>query len=53
MPSASYSPASASKRNSMKQSLSAEASNPGHGQGSKIGPSTSWMSSLQHMPSAK
>ncbi|XP_027343780.1 casein kinase 1-like protein 3 isoform X3 [Abrus precatorius] len=53
MPSTSYSPAGASKRNSLKPAFSAEASNSGHGQGSKIGPSSSWMSSLQRMPSAK
>ncbi|KAL9330148.1 hypothetical protein ACSQ67_005151 [Phaseolus vulgaris] len=45
IPSASYSAASTSKRNSLKQSLSAEASN--------HGPSSNWMSSLQHMSSAK
>ncbi|RDX96635.1 Casein kinase 1-like protein 3 [Mucuna pruriens] len=53
IPSTSYSPPSTSKRNSVKPSLSAEASNPGHGQGSKIGPSSSWMSSLQRISSAK
>ena len=53
IPSTSFSPASTSQRNSLKQSLSAEASNPGHAQGSKIGPSSSLMSSLQHMSSAK
>ncbi|WVZ25515.1 hypothetical protein V8G54_004059 [Vigna mungo] len=53
IPAASYSPASTSIRNSLKLSLSAEASNPGHGQGSKIGPSSSLMSSLQHMSSSK
>lgn len=53
MPSASFSLAGTSKRNPLKPGLSAEASNPGHGQGSKVGPSSSWMSSLQHMSSAK
>ncbi|KAL2342544.1 hypothetical protein Fmac_003829 [Flemingia macrophylla] len=53
IPSTSYSPASTAKRNSLKPSLSAETSNPGPGQGSKIGPSSSWMSSLQRMSSAK
>ncbi|XP_020220551.1 casein kinase 1-like protein 3 isoform X1 [Cajanus cajan] len=53
IPSTSYSPTSTSKRNSLKPSLSPEASNPGHGQGNKIGPSSSWMSSLQRMSSAK
>ncbi|KAK7319969.1 hypothetical protein RJT34_04698 [Clitoria ternatea] len=53
MPSTSYSAAVTSERNSLKPALSAEASNPGHGQGSKIGPSSSWMSSLQRMSSAK
>ncbi|XP_061343874.1 casein kinase 1-like protein 3 isoform X2 [Gastrolobium bilobum] len=53
IPSTSYSPAGTSKRNSLKPALSAEASNPGPGQTSKIGHSSSWMSSLQRISSAK
>ncbi|KAK7251551.1 hypothetical protein RIF29_34845 [Crotalaria pallida] len=53
IPSTSYSHADTSRWNSLKPGLSTEASNPGHGQASKVGPSSSWMSSLQHMPSAK
>ena len=52
MPSTSYSPAGISKRNSLKPALFAEASNPGR-QGGRIGPSSSWMSSVQRMSSAK
>nr|AFK35658.1 unknown [Lotus japonicus] len=52
MPSTSY-PAGASNRTSLKPAFSAEASNPGQGQGSKIAPSSSWMSSLQRISSAK
>ncbi|KAK4283841.1 hypothetical protein QN277_000748 [Acacia crassicarpa] len=47
MPSTSYSHAGTSKRNSLKPSLTPEAANPGRGRGSKIGPSNSWISSLQ------
>ncbi|CAK8579520.1 unnamed protein product [Lathyrus sativus] len=53
MPSTSHSPAGTSKRNPLKPALYTEPSNPGHGQGSKIGPSSSWMSSLQHISSSK
>ncbi|KAJ1386773.1 Serine/threonine-protein kinase, active site [Sesbania bispinosa] len=53
IPSTSYSLAGTSKRNSLKPA-SNEAANPGHGQGSsKIGPSSSWISSLQRISSAK
>lgn len=53
MASASYSPAGTSKRNPLNPALSAEPSNTGHGQASKIGPSSSWMSSLQRISSSK
>ncbi|KAF7813862.1 casein kinase 1-like protein 3 [Senna tora] len=52
-PSTSYSLAGTSKRNSLKPALSTEAANPGHGQGSKIGHSSSWISSLQRISSGK
>ncbi|CAL0312499.1 unnamed protein product [Lupinus luteus] len=53
IPSTSYTPASTSRWNSLKPGLSTEASNPGLGQGRKVGPSSSWMSSLQNMSSSK
>ncbi|XP_061357976.1 casein kinase 1-like protein 3 isoform X2 [Gastrolobium bilobum] len=54
IPSSSYSLADTSKRNSLKPSLTTEAANPRHGQdNSKIGPSSSWISSLQRISSAK
>ncbi|XP_012572150.1 casein kinase 1-like protein 3 [Cicer arietinum] len=53
MPSTSYFPDGTSKRNSLKPDLSAEPSNLGQGQGSKIGTSSSWMSSLQRLTSSK
>ncbi|GAU11693.1 hypothetical protein TSUD_74430 [Trifolium subterraneum] len=53
MASTSYSPAGTSKRNSLNPALSAESSDRGHGQGSKVGPSSSWMSSLQRISSSK
>ncbi|KAJ0029855.1 hypothetical protein Pint_13237 [Pistacia integerrima] len=53
MPSTSYSLAGASKRNTPKPVIPTEASNPGHGHSSKVGPSSSWISSLQRISSAK
>ncbi|XP_057447180.1 casein kinase 1-like protein 3 [Lotus japonicus] len=54
IPSTSYSLAGTSKRNSLKPALSSEAVNPGPGQGSsKMGPSSSWISSLHRRSSAK
>ncbi|KAG5007690.1 hypothetical protein AAZX31_09G176300 [Glycine max] len=54
IPSTSYSIAGTSRRNTMKPALSTEAPKPGHGQGSnKIGPSSSWISSVQRISSAK
>ncbi|KAG5060760.1 hypothetical protein JHK87_001789 [Glycine soja] len=54
IPSTSYSVAGTSRRNTLKPALSTEAPNPGHGQGSnKIGPSSSWISSVQRISSAK
>ncbi|KAI4347092.1 hypothetical protein L6164_007941 [Bauhinia variegata] len=53
MPSTSYALAGSSKRNSLKPGLSSDAANTGQGQGSKVGPSSSWISSLQRISSAK
>lgn len=53
MPSTSYSLAGTSKRNSLKPAVPTEPSNSGHGQGSKVGPSSSWVSSLQRISSTK
>ncbi|KAL5768785.1 hypothetical protein ACOSP7_015330 [Xanthoceras sorbifolium] len=53
LPSTSYSLAGASRRNAPKPMTSAEAANPGHGHSNKIGPSSSWISSLQRISSAK
>ncbi|XP_014514943.1 casein kinase 1-like protein 3 [Vigna radiata var. radiata] len=54
IPSTSYSLAGTSKRNSLKPALSTEAANIVNGQGSnKIGPSSSWISSVQRISSAK
>ncbi|KAK3210663.1 hypothetical protein Dsin_015369 [Dipteronia sinensis] len=53
LPSTSYSLAGASRRNTSKPMTSAETANPGHGHSNKIGPSSSWISSLQRMSSAK
>ncbi|KAK6248567.1 hypothetical protein QUC31_020132, partial [Theobroma cacao] len=50
-PSSSFAPAGTSKRNGQK--LPTEAANSGHGNGNKIGPSSSWISSLQRISSAK
>lgn len=51
MPSTSY--AGASKRNTSKPVMPTEAANPSHGHGNKVGPSSSWISSLQRISSAK
>lgn len=53
MPSTSYSLSGTSKRNSLKPVMPAEGANSGHDQGNKIGPSSSWISSLQRISSAK
>ncbi|GLT98540.1 hypothetical protein SLE2022_160400 [Rubroshorea leprosula] len=54
MPSTSaFSLAGPSKRNTQKPMLPNEGNNPGHGHGNKVGPSGGWMSSLQHISSAK
>ncbi|XP_021900073.1 casein kinase 1-like protein 3 [Carica papaya] len=50
MPSTAFSLAGTSKRNSSKP---AEAANPTYGQSNKVGPSSSWISSLQRISSAK
>ncbi|XVF34878.1 hypothetical protein REPUB_Repub18cG0096400 [Reevesia pubescens] len=52
-PSSSFAPASTSKRNGQKLTLPTEAATSGHGHGNKIGPSSSWISSLQRISSAK
>ncbi|KAK9268428.1 hypothetical protein L1049_000178 [Liquidambar formosana] len=53
MPSTSFSLAGVSKRNASKVVLPSETTNPGNGHGNKIGPSSSWISSLQRISSAK
>ncbi|KAF3441898.1 hypothetical protein FNV43_RR15813 [Rhamnella rubrinervis] len=54
MPSTSHALAgTSSRRNPQKPILSSEAVNTGHGNASKIGPSSSWISSLQRISSAK
>lgn len=55
MASASYSLAGPSKRNASKHVLPTEATNPGngHGHGNRMGPSSSWISSLPRISSAK
>lgn len=53
MPSTSYSLAGTSKRNSLKPAVPAEPANSGHGRGSNVGPSSSWVSSLQRISSTK
>ncbi|OMO58215.1 hypothetical protein COLO4_34801 [Corchorus olitorius] len=52
-PSSSFAPAGTSKRNGQKSMLPPEAGNSGSGHGNKIGPSSSWISSLQRISSAK
>ncbi|XP_008242560.1 PREDICTED: protein CASEIN KINASE I-LIKE 3-like isoform X1 [Prunus mume] len=51
LPSTSFS--GTSRRNSTKPILPTEAANTGHGHGSKVGPSSSWIQSLQRISSAK
>ncbi|KAL9443608.1 hypothetical protein AB3S75_016885 [Citrus x aurantiifolia] len=51
MPSTSY--AVASKRNASKPMMPTEAANTSHGHSNKVGPSSSWISSLQRISSAK
>ncbi|XP_042481214.1 casein kinase 1-like protein 3 [Macadamia integrifolia] len=53
MPSTSFALPGASKRNAPKPMVPAEAAHFGHGFGSKIGPSSSWLPSLQRNSSAK
>lgn len=53
MASASYSLAGPSKRNVSKPALPPEATNPGNGHGNRMGPSSSWISSLPRVSSAK
>jgi len=53
MASTSYSLAGTSKRNSSKPILPSEATNPGNGNGNRMGPSSSWISSLPRISSAK
>ncbi|XP_044470980.1 casein kinase 1-like protein 3 isoform X1 [Mangifera indica] len=53
LPSTSYSLVGASKRSTPKLVIPTEASNPGIGHSSKVGPSSSWISSLQRISSAK
>ncbi|KAL0015546.1 hypothetical protein SO802_002615 [Lithocarpus litseifolius] len=53
MASTSYSLAGTSKRNSSKPVLPSESTNPGNGHGNRMGPSSSWISSLPRISSAK
>ncbi|KAK7851347.1 casein kinase 1-like protein 3 [Quercus suber] len=53
MASTSYSLAGTSKRNSSKPILPSEATNPSNGHGNRMGPSSSWISSLPRISSAK
>ncbi|EEF48211.1 casein kinase, putative [Ricinus communis] len=53
IPSTSFSLAGASKRNAPKPVLPSEAANTSQGHSSKIGPSSSWISSLQRLHSSK
>ncbi|XP_042486625.1 casein kinase 1-like protein 3 [Macadamia integrifolia] len=53
MPSTSFAVPGASKRNAPKPMVPLEAAHLGHGFGSKIGPSSSWLPSLQRNSSAK
>ncbi|KAJ9129509.1 hypothetical protein P3X46_033805 [Hevea brasiliensis] len=53
IPSTSFSLAGTSKRNAPKPVLPTEPANPAQGHSSKIGPSSSWISSLQRIHSAK
>ncbi|XP_024028626.1 casein kinase 1-like protein 3 [Morus notabilis] len=51
VPSSTHAVAGTSRR--QKSVLPAEAANPGHGNGNRVGPSSSWISSLQRISSAK
>ncbi|KAJ4839883.1 Casein kinase 1-like protein 3 [Turnera subulata] len=53
MNSTSFQFAGTSKRHASKPVLPPESANPGHGHSSKVGPSSSWISSLQRIHSAK
>lgn len=53
MPSTSFSLGGVSRGNTSKAVLPSEATNPGHGHSNKVGPSSSWISSLQRISSAK
>ncbi|XVF49139.1 hypothetical protein PTKIN_Ptkin03bG0244300 [Pterospermum kingtungense] len=52
-PSSSFAPVVTLKRNGQKSMLPVEAANSGRGNGNKVGPSSSWISSLQRVSSAK
>ena len=52
-PSSSHALAGPSRRNAQKSVLPVETANPTHGNGNKVGPSTSWISSLQRISSGK
>ncbi|KAG7984243.1 hypothetical protein I3843_04G149700 [Carya illinoinensis] len=51
--STSYALAGSSKRNSSKLALPTDTTNPGNGHGNRMGPSSSWISSLPRISSAK
>lgn len=53
MPSTSFAAAAVAKRNGAKPVLTTETANSGHGHDSKVGQSSSWISSLQRINSAK
>lgn len=53
MPSTSHAIAGTSRRTAQKSVLPSEGTNPTHGNGNKVGPSSSWISSLQRISSAK
>ncbi|XP_052181364.1 casein kinase 1-like protein 3 [Diospyros lotus] len=53
LPSASFSPAGMSKLKASKAVLPAESTNIAHGNAEKVGPSSSWISSLHRISSAK
>ncbi|CAK9155154.1 unnamed protein product [Ilex paraguariensis] len=53
VPSTSFSLAAISKRKAIKPALPAESTNPDHGHADNIGPSSSWISSLRRISSAK
>ncbi|KAJ6863015.1 hypothetical protein NC652_039779 [Populus alba x Populus x berolinensis] len=53
IPSTSFQVGGTSKRHASKPVLPTESANPAHGHNNKIGPSSSWISSLQRIHSAK